>query len=639
MKDRSAWRLRIVFGVFSTLFLLVLAKAFQIQVMDKDLLLSKAKKQFFRDRKIYPKRGNIYDRNGNPLAINIQTYSIFVIPKNLVRGSNDLKQLSQIIPSLSYRSMLKKISSRNKFTWIARKIELTKEQLEQLKKLKGIYLENVPKRLYPNHELLAQVLGFVGLDNTGLAGLEYQYDEELKGRPTILKYIIDNKGRPISYTSEELGGGSRDLNLSIDKDLQAVVEKNLKDTVLEFEAIRGGVGVIDANTGEILAMANYPSFDPNDPKDSQAMYRSLPFVSDPFEPGSTFKLLTVASALDHHVAKTDTNYYCERGEFVVDGHTISEAETKKKFEWLSVDEIVKYSSNVGTTKVAFDLTFPRLKKTLIDFGIGSKTGIEVPGESRGIFTDEKNVSSLSLSNISFGQGVATTGIQMLVAYAAIANGGHIIRPTLFKLEKEEEREKRRIFSEETSQSLVQMLIHAVEEGTGENAKIPYFTIAGKTSTAQRADETGKYNGYIPGFIGFPVNVDKKFVIYAYVDRPKDGKAYYGNTVAGPLFNKIAKYMLYKNKEYQKMAYFENFKNEFPTDRVKLTQSSTRYKGEGLTPNFVGLDKKSANILAEKYKLNLEHLGIGVIEKQIPAEGVLMGEKQIIKLFYQAPRYE
>jgi cell division protein FtsI (penicillin-binding protein 3) len=636
LKDRK--RVNRIFLVFVLLFTAVLGKAFKVQVLDRDKLISKSKRQFFRQRIVYPKRGNIYDRNGSPLAINIQTYSIFTIPKNLKGKTKPYKTLSKIAPSLTYSKIKKRVNKRKKFTWISRKIELTKEQVSAIKKLDGIYVEAVPKRIYPNHELLSQTLGFVGIDNAGLSGIEYAFDKELKGEPTIIKYVRDNKGRPVRFTSGKIGGVSKDVYLSVDKDLQSIAEKALKDAVVEYEAVRGGVGVMDAETGEILAIANYPSFDPNEVKNSKSIDRKLSFISDPFEPGSTFKLMTVASALENKIARPDTNFYCEHGRLKVEGHIIKEAEAQKKYEWLSVDEIVKYSSNVGTTKIAFDLTFPKLKSTIEDFGFGVKTGVEIPGESRGIFTTDENVSPLSLSNISFGQGVATTGIQMLSAYAAIANGGEYIKPTIIK-GGNKEADRTRIMSKKTADELTSMMVNAVEDGTGGRAKIPYFTIAGKTSTAQRADKFGRYSGYIPGFIGYPVGVNQKFVIYVYVDKPIKGKAYYGNVVAAPVFKKIAQHMLYKNKDLSKMAIRTDAKDSASFDAVKVRHSSTRVLGRTNVPNFIGLDKRSSNKLGNRLKVDLSHRGIGVVKSQSPAPGVKITKDTIVKLIYEPPTYE
>lgn len=651
-------RIIFVFTCFCLFFLFVLGKAFKVQMIDAGDLIGRANSQFLRQATVYPKRGNIYDREGNPLALNVQTYSIFTIPKSTNGDKSVYKKLSKIIPEISYRETMSMVNKRKRFTWLGRKLRLSKDQVESVKELKGIFIEGVPERVYPNHELLAQTLGFVGLDNSGLSGLEHLYDKELKGNPVTLKYTIDNKGRPIKFEShQDVTAQAKDIYLTIDKDIQGMAEKYLKEAVIKHAADKGGIGVIDATTGEILAIANYPAFDPNDVKSSSPEHRKLSFATDPFEPGSAFKLFTVASALEHKVAKIDSNYYCEQGQLRVDGHTISEAESHEKYEWLSVADIVKFSSNVGTTKIAFDLTFPKLKETLKSLSFGEKTGIEVPGESRGIFTEAENVSALSLSNISFGQGIAVTGVQMLAAYAAIANGGEYIRPTLIKkdqsqvaeLEPENEgqlKKRIRVFNPKSSEDLTNALVGAVEKGTGTNALIPHFKIAGKTATAQRVDKNGGYRGYVAGFIGFPVNVDRRFVIYVYVDNPKTG-GYYGGAVAAPVFKNLAQYMLYKNKDISKLADTEEradkdfdlkkIKNNI--DIVQEKSAATRSYDPNSVPNLVGLDKISTTNLANKMNLHLIHKGMGVVSSQSPAPGTPISADTIIRLEYSPPNYE
>lgn len=647
-----------VFICFTVFFTLVLGKAFKVQLIDARDLISRANSQFLRQAKVYPKRGNIYDRDGSALALNVQTYSIFTIPKNPREDRKTYRKLAKIIPELSYSEILNTVKKRNKFTWLGRKLRLSKTQVEQVKALKDIVIEGVPERVYPNHELLSQVLGFVGLDNNGLSGLEYMYDKELKGNPTTLKYVIDNKGRPIKFEShQDVTAQAKDIYLTIDKDIQGMAEKYLREAVQKHSADKGGIGVLDASTGEILAIANYPSFDPNDVKSSRPEYRKLSFAIDPFEPGSAFKLITVASAFENKVAKPDSSFYCEQGHMKIDGHTISEAESHEKYEWLSVTDIIRYSSNVGVTKIAFDLKYPKFKKTIDSFNFGEKTGIEVPGESRGILSDAENVPALTLSNMSFGQGVAVTGIQMLAAYGAIANGGEYIRPTLIKhdqtqvkeLEPENDhqlKKKTQVISKKNADDIATMLANAVENGTGTNAQIPHFQIAGKTATAQRVDSRGGYRGYIAGFIGFPINVDKRFVIYVYVENPKVG-GYYGNAVAAPVFKNLAQYILYKNKNINKLADkdiqaekdidLQKIKNNI--DVVQVKEASTRTLNMHVVPNMMGLDKISTINIANKLNLRLIHAGMGMVTGQVPAPGTPLTENQVVRLEYSPPLYE
>jgi cell division protein FtsI (penicillin-binding protein 3) len=330
-------RIIFVFTCFCLFFLLVLGKAFKVQLIDASDLIVRANSQFLRQAVVYPKRGNIYDRNGSPLALNIQTYSIFTIPKT-TEGKNEVyKKLAKIVPELSYKEMMSSIKKRKRFTWLGRKLHLSKDQVEEIKELKGIFIEGAPERTYPNHELLSQVVGFVGLDNNGLAGLEHLYDKELKGDPVTLKYTIDNKGRAIKFESHQnVTARAKDIYLTIDKDVQGMAEKYLKEAVILHNADKGGVGVMDAATGEILAMANYPTFDPNNVKNSNPEARKLSFVTEPFEPGSTFKIFTAASAIENKVAKLSSTYYAEQGKMQVGNHWIKEAESHEKYNKISI---------------------------------------------------------------------------------------------------------------------------------------------------------------------------------------------------------------------------------------------------------------------------------------------------------------
>ena len=626
-------RVIVVFTILCMAFIAVLVKAFKVQVIDRDALLTKSRNQVFREVTVYPKRGHILDRNGHPLAINVQTYSLFTIPKQLEGDHTPYRELAKVVPVLPYSKIKSKVKNRDRYTWLARKIRLDDAQVEAIKKLKGIYIEAVPKRIYPNGDLAAQTLGFVGVDNSGLAGLEYEFDQKLKGEPTILKYIRDAKGRPIKFESNNAQKESHDITLTIDKDLQAIAEKALKDAVDHHAAKGGGVGVIDADTGEILAMANYPTYDPNKLRSSDNEFRKLSFVNSPIEPGSIFKIFTVASALENHIAKPETNYYCEQGKMMIDGHAVTESDSRKKYEWLSVSDIIKDSSNIGTTKIAFDLTYPRLKKTIKDFGFGEKTGIRVPGESRGIFSEQENVSTIRLSNISFGQGIATTGVQVLAAYAAIANGGEYVEPRIIK-DDSIKLKKRRVISKETAEDLTKMLVAAVEDGTGGSARIPYFKIAGKTSTAQRPDSRGGYSGYIPGFVGFPLNIDNRFVVYVYIDDPKEN-GYYGNQAAAPVFKKVTQYILYKNKDFDRIAEDDDAAKKLEAfDSVKTVNSAARTIAGGI-PDFVGLDRRSATSLAEKVGVDVVHKGIGVVSEQSISPG--SAKDGTVKLIYTPPK--
>ncbi len=629
------------FIIFAFLFAVIISKAFYIQVLNKQKLLAYAKSQFIREVKEYPNRGNILDRNGHPLAINIHVYNLFTIPKKKnAEFFEQLKNLGKIVPELPYSKLRALVQNRSKYTWLGRKIKLSEEQLKKIKKLDGIFVESHTERVYPNRELLAQTLGYVGIDNTGLGGIEDRLNSVLQGKPQIVKYIRDAKGRPIKYETKASELVAPDVQLSIDKDIQGAVESYLKEAVTHHKAYRAGAGVMDVETGEILAIANYPTFDPNKATLYPAESRKLSFVTDPFEPGSIFKTLTIASALENKIANPKTKFFCEYGKIKVQNHWISEAESHEKFEWLSVSDILKYSSNVGTTKIAFSLKYPKLRKTLDDFQIGRKTGIEVKGESKGIlsYKAKDKVRPLTLSNISFGQGVATTAIQMLRAYAVVANGGHLVTPTLLKSDSSQIKKENRILKQKTADELTDMLVSVVNEGTGDFARIPHYEIAGKTGTAQRVSPSGGYSGYIGSFVGFPVNVNRKFVVLVYVDHPTDN-GYYGGATAAPVFKKITQYILYKKKDFAQFARYDEKSNTKNLDIVGTQQAQTsKFFGPGYVPDFTGLDKASAVQLAQERGLEVEVYGFGVVSKQSLAPGSAISGSPTLRLQFEAPTY-
>jgi cell division protein FtsI (penicillin-binding protein 3) len=629
------------FMVFCFLFAVVISKAFYIQVLNKQRLLSYAKSQFIREVKTYPNRGNILDRNGSPLAINVHVYNLFTIPKNKdVEFYNQLKGLSKAVPELTYPKLKALVQKRTRYTWLARKVILSEAQLQKIKKLEGIFVESHSERVYPNRELMAQTLGFVGVDNTGLAGIEYSMNTELKGTHQVVKYIHDAKGRPIKYESKSSEAFADDIHLALDKDIQGALESYLKEAVDHHKAYRGGAAVMDAETGEILAIANYPTFDPNKVSNSPLESRKLAFVTDPFEPGSIFKTITVASALEHKVAKPETKFFCEGGKMRVQNHWISEAETHEKFEWLTVGDILKFSSNVGVTKIAFNLKYPKFRETMDKFKFAQKTGIEVRGESKGILSYKATdkVRPLSLSNISFGQGIATTAVQMLRSYAVIANGGYLVKPTLLKQEISQLTPENKIISEKTATSITKMLVNAVSDGTGTNAIIPHYEMAGKTGTAQRVSPRGGYDGYIGSFIGFPVNVNKKFVVMAYIDHPT-ANGYYGGVTAAPIVKKVTQYILYKKKDFAQFAKYDEKSNKVNMDTVQSQQASTqKVFAPGFMPNFAGLDKSSAIQMAEERAIKIETNGFGVVTKQSIPPGTPLAGISNLRLQFEAPTY-
>jgi cell division protein FtsI (penicillin-binding protein 3) len=642
MNQKELYKQKVYFSIaiFSLLFFVIFVKAFYVQIINYKKLQAYAKSQYLRKDKSYPFRGSIYDRNNNLLALNRKTYSIFALPKLIKNKVKTAKDVKKIIPQINHEKILKLIKKRKKYTWIARKIRIDDKKIKELKKIKGIYVDSNHKRYYPNAALASQLIGFVGVDNKGLSGVEYYKDEVLRGKEKIIQYIKDARGRPIKFENFGSESKSKDIILSIDKEYQAILEKYLALGVETSKAKSGGAGIMDANTGEVLAMANYPTYNPNNRRSSNVKNMKLSFISDPFEPGSIFKIITVASGLESGIIKKDTNYFCEYGKMKIDNHIVTEAEVDHGHEWLSVEDIIVKSSNIGVTKIAYDLTYKNLYKTMKKFGVGVKTKIQLPGESRGILTKKRTLRNIELSNISFGQGIATTAIQMLKAYSIIANGGYDIQASIIK--KDQILKQKRIFKKTTVIDLENMLKKVTINGTGKNARIPSYDIAGKTGTAQKANKEGGYtNKYISSFIGYPTNIDKKMVLFVYVDTPT--KNYYGNIVAAPIFNKIMSAILYKENEnpLKEVDYknISNKNNEVIWDKINISQSSLKSLSKNKIPSFRGLDKLSARKIAQKLKIKTINKGIGIVISQSIKAGTKIKKGMLVKLNYEEPKFD
>lgn len=628
-------KITFVFISFVFLFLLVLGKAFYIQVINRSKLINYSKSQVIKKETIHPQRAAIFDRNGAPLAINVPAYDLFMMPQTTQMTADGIKKLVKIIPSLNYEKLRKDVITRKRFTWVARKQRLTSEEVKKLKKIRGLNIDETVKRYYPNGNLLSQTIGFVGIDNKGLAGIEYKLDNRLRGKKKEITYYKDAKGRPIKHISREFAEKSDDIYLSIEKDVQIILEEALKEGVEKHQADLGGAVVLDAETGELIAVANYPTYNPNRVRGSNIKDRKLSFVTNPFEPGSILKIVTVASALEHQIVQPESVYYCEKGNYKIGKHIIREADTNKKHEWLSVSNIIKYSSNIGTTKIAFDLGFDKLRKTFEKFKIGEKTGIELPAESKGIFIKSKRTSKIKLSNVSFGQGIATTALQMLAAYGVIVNDGYYVKPTILKRNSLVKGVK--VLNIKTVDKLKKMLIKAVHEGTGKKAQIKNFDIGGKTSTAQRASEQGGYEGYVSGFIGASFNNDRKYVVYVYVDNPQKN-GYYGSTVAAPIFKKIMEYLLLKkagsdiDNSIKKNEKLESFLR-------KAKEKKRTVFSKNKMPDLIGLDRKSVEKILEDKGLEFDLIGVGLAKEQTPKKGSKIGSQDKVKVIFSVPSYD
>ncbi len=543
----------VLFFLFS-IFIIILGRAFSLQILPNDRLKTFRDKQFQRTITLQPTRGIIVDRNNIELASSITAYSLFADPSILKFPKKTAIHVAKILDQ-PIQKIYKSLLDKNKrFVWIERK--MSKEKKEKIEKLniRGLGFVEESKRIYPNHNLLSQTLGFVGEEGQGLGGLEFKYNEELSGEKHKLLVQRDARGRPLLINgklfSEQPDGST--LQLTIDSELQYVLEQELKKTVEENEA-ESAVGVIlEAHTNEILALSSVPDFDPNNGLRASLDYKKNRTITDPFEPGSVMKTFVVAGGLKEGLLEPNTKYFCENGSFKVADRTIKEASKKHQFGWLTVSEILAKSSNIGMVKIGFQLGAEKTKKALEDFGFGQKTGVPLGGESRGIFP-EQAWTPVRHATISFGQGIATTALQMANAYATIANGGVLKEPLLVKAiinsngdeTKFQAQNIRKVLTEDQAKTMLLMLMGVTQdEGTAQSARVQGFPVAGKTGTAQKANPDG--SGYLKGaytasFAGIIPAQDPRYIIYIAVDHPK--KKYYGAEVAAPVFARVAGYAI------------------------------------------------------------------------------------------------
>ena len=544
-------RLKLLLVIQGILCIIILGRSMQLQVFPNEKLNELKKRQYLRTVRLVPKRGVITDRNGDELAISLDVSSIYAHP-HLIKNRHKTAKIISSITGLSYKNALAQLNQRKKrFVWIARLISLDKGLKLSSKNLRGVGVIREAKRFYPNGQLASHLLGFVGTDGNGLEGVELGFNQYLTGPPTYMRITQDAIGRPISmedrYYKTQREGYT--VELTIDKNLQFQLEKVLSQTVREEEA-SGGIGVMmDPYTGEILAMATEPSYDPNNFTNFPAEKRRNRVITDTFEPGSIFKIFLVAAALENNVVKPQTKVWGEKGKYRVENIVIGEA-SGHKFEWLTTSEVIKFSSNIGAVKIAEKLGRDNFYLATKHFGFGQKTGVDLPGETRGIVQNKTQWSRVTLSNVSFGQGIGVSVIQIARALSSIANGGNLVRPFIVKrvldrdnqtIEEQLPQVDVRVISENTAKQLQDMMVEVTKAGgTGVQASIPGFVVAGKTGTAQKPNpHTGGYysDRYVSAFIGFVPAEKPRFVLAVLIDDPR--KRHYGGQVSAPAFRQIS----------------------------------------------------------------------------------------------------
>jgi len=645
--QRNHRRLWVAKVLFLTLFLTVGGRAFQLQVLQGEKLMRLGQRQHLKEWIVLPKRGALIDRAGEPVALSRESQSVYIRPHRIQEADKVTQQLAEIL-NLGVAEVRQKIASEKPFVWIKRQVSSPEAEKIQVLNLDGIGMYYEPDRQYPQGQLAGQLIGFVGRDSEGLEGLELKYNDYIRGESGSSVAERDALGRRVLV--EGIGGlqippGS-DIHLTLDTSIQNMAEKELEAAVLKYRAKAGVAIVVEPRTGEVLALANYPSFDPNHYAKLSAEQRRNRAVTDSFEPGSTFKTILAAAALEEEIVGKEDLFYCEMGKYPFAGRTIHDTHP---YGWLSFAKILQVSSNIGFTKIAEKVKKERYFKYIEKFGFGKVTGIDVPGEASGLLRKSEKWSAIDLATHAFGQGISTTPLQLVMAYAAIANGGFLMRPYVARqvvspsgevLLENQPQVVRRVISERTSKLLAAMLSDVTNEGgTGAMANIEGFEVAGKTGTAQKADPV--HGGYskkrVGSFIGFVPANDPRLVALVLIDEPE--AQVYGGVVAAPAFRNIALGALRRlavapARATPVSATAKQMDLATPRLVKRIEPKAPAHIDADAVPSFIGLSFRAALEKAQTLNVKVRLQGSGYVVKQAPAAGGRWNDEQALVLNLQ-----
>ncbi|MGR9050260.1 stage V sporulation protein D [Halobacillus faecis] len=546
-------RLVAVFLVGMVIFFVIAGRLGYVQFFLSDFLISKAEESWSRDITFEPERGKILDSNGEVLVGNQSAPTVMVVPRQIKDAEQTAKSLAQILDMSEEKaySHVTKVTSIERIHPEGRKI--SEEQAEAIQSLQmpGVYIAEDSKRYYPHGSFLSHVLGFSGIDNQGLLGLEAYYDDELRGEKGALSFFSDAKGKRMPdmadiYKPPEDG---KDLQLTIDYKVQSIMERELDIAQARYNPDGAVALAVDPDTGKVVGMATRPNFDPANYQEvkPEVYNRNLPVWST-YEPGSTFKIITLAAALEEDLVDLDDEHFHDSGSIKVDGATLRCWKRGGHGDQTFL-EVVQNSCNPGFVTLGQRLGTEKLFEYIDRFGFGEKTGIDLEGEGKGILFKPENVGPVEQATTAFGQGVSVTPIQQVMAVAAAVNGGYYYEPYIQEawldpttgetLEKNEPKLKERIISEETSAEIRRALESVVAKGTGRGAYVEGYRVGGKTGTAQKVGPDGRYmeNNHIVSFIGFAPADDPELVVYLAIDNPKN-TVQFGGVVAAPIVGNI-----------------------------------------------------------------------------------------------------
>lgn len=629
IKDKQ-FRIKIVFIVVIFIILFMFFRILYIQIFNYDKLNTLATSLWQRNLPITADRGRILDRNGKVLATNITTTTLYVVPNQVIDKEGTARKLATIL-DCSYEDMLKHLTKRTSLEKVNPEgRQLSSDIADKINELNidGLYLMKEAKRYYPYGTLLSHVLGYVGIDNQGLSGLELKYDNYLTGKDGSIKYTSDGKGNRLNELEvyEEAQNGM-DIYLTIDIDIQLALEKELENATAKYNPDESLAVVMDPNTGEILAMGSNPTFDSNSYQkyETEVINRNLPIWKN-YEPGSTFKIITLAASIEEKTINVFEDHFHDGGSVNVEGARIKCWKAGGHGSQTFM-QVVQNSCNPGFVLMGQKLGTERLYNYVEQFGFTKKTGIDLNGESSGIMFDLEDIGPVEQATVSFGQGISVTPIQQVTGVSAAINGGKLYKPYVVKYITEPETDDimyentptlvRRVISEESSSLVRTVLESVVSTGTGKNAYIENYRVGGKTGTAQKVKD-GKYmvGNYIVSFIGFLPADKPEYIVYVAVDYPK-GVTQYGGTVSAPLAKNIMKNII-------------SIKGLKPSKDVTprtYTWLDIKYKQ---VPNVVGLSKKEVTNILKGFDVIYSGSGDTVMYQE-PDEGTYIKENGTVKV--------
>lgn len=646
-------RALLLLALFVSALLALTGRLVYLQILRHDELARLAERQHSKTITLRPKRGPILDRTGEALAVSSQAESLYALPARIADAPGVARRLAPLLQEAP-AEVEKRLRAERSFVWLKRKLPPPTAAAIRSLGEPGLGFVEESLRLYPNRELAAHVLGFEGVDGRGLEGVERAWDGHLAGEPGLALVERDGLGREVSGAPTVLKPATpgRGVVLTLDRTIQYLAEREIEAAWRRTAARSATAIVLDPRTGEVLALAVRPTFNPNNFAAATAEEWRNRAITDPFEPGSTFKVILAAAALEERLVRPTDRFYGEEGTITVAGTVIHDW---KRYGWLTFAEVLRHSSNVGAVKVGLVLGQDRFHRYITSFGFGSLTGVGLPGESRGQLRPPERWSGRSLATLSIGQEVSVTALQLVAAFGAIAAAGRLLQPQIVRalLDAEGREERgfeprviRQVITPETARTLTRILGEVVAEGTGRRAAIPGYPVAGKTGTAQKIDPATRRYSRAPGilsFVGFAPADDPRVAMLVLLDEPRNEK--WGSEAAAPVFaalgREVLRYLGVPPRDVPPVQIVLSLESgtAVPVAALPPVAAAPALAEDALTPrmpDLVGKSLRGALATLAAHETEVEVVGRGVVVAQQPAAGTAIEPGTVARLELAPP---